>query len=383
MEFLENPVFICGAPRSGTTLLSNLLDGHHNLIVFPVETHILQYFMIYRGKVREIFFLRDYLFTHDIRMYIDPSYREEFNRYLTIEYGAHAKLDLSDIDGETFIKTYTDFLRKNGVNLKTIYQSVALSLYRSLTSNGNMQPKWFVEKRPLDNEMFAPLLKKVFPRAKFIHILRDLRTRYASAKRRRIKRLKYCPPLNGEDFVRGHAKISMISFILAKRNKTLLGDDYLIVKYEDLTLRPKETMKNISSFLSLPWEDILTIQTVLGKKTTPISSFKTSANGVLVTDFDRLKAFNKITSKLERMIVNLCNKDVAQEFGYDLGYVRPIRILDLLLPIKYEHPFHYFKNRLFYLKEVVDKSSTEIVNKTFFSGFREIQKRYFSSRLNE
>ena len=50
MEFLENPVFICGAPRSGTTLLSNLLDGHHNLIVFPVETHILQYFMVYRER---------------------------------------------------------------------------------------------------------------------------------------------------------------------------------------------------------------------------------------------------------------------------------------------------------------------------------------------
>ena len=30
-------VFICGAKRSGTTILTSLLDGHPNLFVFPGE----------------------------------------------------------------------------------------------------------------------------------------------------------------------------------------------------------------------------------------------------------------------------------------------------------------------------------------------------------
>jgi hypothetical protein len=35
--WLERPVFICGAHRSGTTLMQSLLDGHPELIVLPSE----------------------------------------------------------------------------------------------------------------------------------------------------------------------------------------------------------------------------------------------------------------------------------------------------------------------------------------------------------
>jgi hypothetical protein len=35
-------VFIGGAPRSGTTLLSNLLDGHPEVLVFPKEHSTLE-----------------------------------------------------------------------------------------------------------------------------------------------------------------------------------------------------------------------------------------------------------------------------------------------------------------------------------------------------
>ena len=34
----DRPVFICGHPKSGTSLLRNLLDSHSELVVYPEET---------------------------------------------------------------------------------------------------------------------------------------------------------------------------------------------------------------------------------------------------------------------------------------------------------------------------------------------------------
>jgi hypothetical protein len=37
MQLAQNPVFICGAHRSGTTLVRDILDGHPQLVVLPSE----------------------------------------------------------------------------------------------------------------------------------------------------------------------------------------------------------------------------------------------------------------------------------------------------------------------------------------------------------
>ncbi|MAF85142.1 MAG: hypothetical protein CL875_03070 [Dehalococcoidales bacterium] len=371
-DFLDSPVFICGAPRSGTTLLSNLLDGHSELLVLPNETHILQHFKAYKGEARKTFFLRDYLFTDDILVYSSPAYREKINESLAFMYGAGSAWDLSLVDSKTFIETYAKFLKENEISLEVLYKAITLSLFSSYTSpDKSSHPKSFVEKRPLDNEISAIILKEHFPKAKFVHILRDPRTRYASAKRRRIisrMKYKYCPRLNDKDFVRGHAEISMLSFVLAKRNKFVLGDDYLVINYEDLTSQPNEIMKTVAAFLTLPWQDVLLIQTCLGNKMGSSSSFKTALDGITATDVDRMKAYNSLTTGLERMIVNFYNRDVAQEFGYDLGEgygnYKAIPTLSLIRPARYELPLHYLRNRLAYLKQIWTRTSAQVVEES-------------------
>jgi protein-tyrosine sulfotransferase len=366
VNFLDSPVFICGAPRSGTTLLSNLLDGHSELLVLPNETHILQYFQTYKGESRKSFFVRDYLFTEDILLYTSPSYREELNKYLAAVYGANSAWRLPAIDGKTFTETYTSFLEENGISLEAVYRATAISLFNSCSSfDRDKYPKSFVEKRPLDNEISAIILKEHFPKAKFIHILRDPRTRYVSAKKRRIGKIlgfKYCPGLNGKDFARGHAEISMMSFAMAERNQALLGDDYLVIRYEDLTSKPEEVMKMVADFLALSWEDVLLAQTRLGEKISSASSFKTALEGVTATDASRMKTYNSITTGLERKIVNLYNQDVVQKFGYSLDSVKPLRALNMIWPVKYELPFHYFGNRLSYLKQVWGRTSMQLTS---------------------
>ena len=41
----EKPVFICGHPKSGTSLLRSMLDNHPELIVYPEETYFFRKFL--------------------------------------------------------------------------------------------------------------------------------------------------------------------------------------------------------------------------------------------------------------------------------------------------------------------------------------------------
>ena len=39
------PIFICGHPKAGTSLLTSLLDGHPDLVVYPEETLFFRRFL--------------------------------------------------------------------------------------------------------------------------------------------------------------------------------------------------------------------------------------------------------------------------------------------------------------------------------------------------
>ena len=146
-KFLEAPVFICGAPRSGTTLLSNLLDSHPQLLVQANETHLLTLFFITVPRfLQKRFFMSEYLDHHDIAFYSQKECQASFNSYLEKMYGA--KWDFLDLDGSIFLEKYKNFILEHGITLKSLYQAMAYAYHCYLRKNG--QPKYFVEKRPLD-----------------------------------------------------------------------------------------------------------------------------------------------------------------------------------------------------------------------------------------
>ncbi len=348
MKFLNFPVFICGAPRSGTTLLSNLLDGHPSLFVLPHETHILQYWNQYEGRFRGIFFKRDFLFSSDVSFYLNDEYFNKLNDYIVKKYSPGSAFSFSNLDEDIFHETYLQFVKKNGISLEAIYKAFVLSMLKSLKVDKRKKlPKFFIEKRPLDNELFAVRLKDCFPKAKFIHILRDPRTRYASSKKRRIKKrlgIKYCSMHNNVDLASAISEISLASFALAKRNKSIMKNDYYIIKYEDLIKDTQGEMKKIADWLGLDWDNSLLKQTSLSKPIAALSSFEDTGKGnVNKTIGKRMEQFEKITNRHERKIINFHNKEIAKEFGYSLDDSE-LNELDLLLGIsKYELPWDNLK----------------------------------------
>jgi hypothetical protein len=352
---MNNFVFIAGASRSGTTLLMNLLDGHSQLALFPNnETRILQRWLIHR-KYGDLdrFFFRDYLNASEVLLLTSDFAMKQYEDYMYNKYGNKDYLKGRNPDREKFIDLYLGYLRNNGLSLSNIYYAMFYAAFS--INNIETGPKLFVEKRPLDNEICAPLLATEFPEAKFIHIIRDPRTRYLSAKMRRIRKnkgiYKVVDDFAGKDFATAHAEISMVSLELARLNKIILKERYHILRYEDLVDKTELEMKKITDFLGINFEPGLLEPSASGEKIAPSSSLaKISTFNVINTKKDRLAKYYQNTSQTERSILRLLNWEIANYYNYDIEKKESISITDFIRPLKHENPFKYIFNRIWMFK---------------------------------
>ena len=344
-------IFICGAPRSGTTLLTNLFDGHSQIGVFPNgETHILQYWYFHKikGSLKRFFF-RDFLNSEDILLLTDAWAMKEHAEYKQRTYGSKRAYSHITPDRKKFIECYLDYLTSNPFSLKTIYDAVLRASFK--INNELTEKAFFLEKRPLDNEICAIHLSEEFPEAKFIHIIRDPRTRYLSAKMRRIRRFKgkglWASNLNEKDFASGHSEISMVSIELAILNKSVLQKKYYILRYEDLVSKPSEELEKITGFLEINLEDSLFLQTAGGKSILPSSSITNNSpwHGITNRCDERLRLYYKFTNKIEQKILRLFTGYLGQVVGYNISPLSRLRRRDLISPLKYENPKDYFRSR--------------------------------------
>jgi protein-tyrosine sulfotransferase len=358
---MKNFAFICGAARSGTTLLSNLLNGHPETYVLPVASHVLVYWNYHRqNNSLERFFTRDYLNADEIQFLTNKVTRKEQENYVAQQYGVEDYFKWNYIEQKTFIDRYKGSLSETGVTLSGVYNALFKgAMPAEEYEDGN---KLLIERRPLHNEICAVLLHREFPNAKFVHIIRDPRTRYISAKMRRVcRRLgfspKQVPSMCGENFPTAFSASSMVSLELAKLNKMIIGDNYYIFHFEDLIKSPETTMKEIARHLGIKFSETLLQQTSGEKKQVGFSSMdKPIGSGPKDISDQRLELFFKNTRHSERKILSLLTWEIANYFNYDVDPVEELAIKDLMVPFKWEGPNDYFQNRYYLLKHMRGKS---------------------------
>jgi len=181
-KFKNNAVIIMGFPRSGTTLLSALLDYHPQLSVYPDKLHfprVVYHEMAKRPLGNEeklkMLFAKSNLggFQHD--KYEIPEHPEEVRDY-------------SDIDYNTFYKKLNERVSK-AHNNKEIYLSVIESFYDVEQSDKGDKKAW-VEKTSI-NYLIYPLLKKWFGNNLVcLHIVRNPYDNFVSY--RKFVKTKLC-----------------------------------------------------------------------------------------------------------------------------------------------------------------------------------------------
>jgi Flp pilus assembly protein TadD len=188
-------VFLLGFPRSGTTLLEVVLDGHQDVV--SLEEHEL----------------------------LIDSVVHFFNEPLRFQ-------DLEQADEATLAP------------LRTAYWDHVKA------ADVRFAGKVFIDKHPL-NTLKLPLIARLFPRAKILFAYRDPRDVVLSCYRRRFKMNKAMYELLT---LPGAAALYDTVMECAERMRPLGGLAWHDVRYEDLLLDLPGATQAICGFLNLQWQ---------------------------------------------------------------------------------------------------------------------------------
>ena len=203
------PFFIVGCPRSGTSLLSRMLDRHPRLTV-PYESHLFNTFSPLLDRYGSLAepanrerLVRDILSTDVMADWDPPLSAEEV---------------LSRIRGDSFC-------------------GVVAAVMDSWAALQN-KPRWG-EKTP-HHLMYWRQIRSCFHRARFIHIIRDARDVALSLVAARFgPKNCYTAALLWNRYLAGAEELKA----------GVGGDSYLELRYEDLLAEPRETLTSICTFL--------------------------------------------------------------------------------------------------------------------------------------
>ncbi len=239
IEF-EKPIFIVGAPRSGTTLLYRLFAQHNDLGWFSHDTRkkfLNEKYLRFISLRRRIFELRNI-------PYPGGNFSPRF--FSTIE----SPVEGGELWDRVFKGDWDANISEQNLNIikKTIKEILS-----------NKKKKRFLSKYPR-NSIKIHLINQAFPNSKFIHIVRDGRAVVNSM----IKRSERNPsgyfgiPLKKMkskkmNKIHKHSE-QWVQVIESIRNdaKYLQPGHFLEVKYEDLVRNTEECLDKITRFSDLP-----------------------------------------------------------------------------------------------------------------------------------
>lgn len=195
------PVYVIGAPRSGTTWIQNML-GSHPAVCAPQETGLFHSFLsVWQAKWDQEL--------------ADSSRPDARRRGLA-----------SVLTTEQF----TGLLRRN-----------ALDVYRAAL-HAKPGASVLLDKEP-SNTLHTPLVVEVFPEARFIHLVRDGRDVAASMVAAHEGWARDWAPATVADAAR-----SWRQHVAAGRRAGDLGRPYLEVRYEDLLAEPVDRLLELFAF---------------------------------------------------------------------------------------------------------------------------------------
>jgi hypothetical protein len=293
----QNPIFIGGPDRSGTTLMYALLASHPNIAMMR-RSNMWRYFYGYYG---------------------DMSRPENFERCLH---------DMTHYHKMRHLKPDPDRIRREYWQGKPSYGRLFALLHEHHAERlGKM--RW--GDKSLHVERFADDIFNEFPNAQVIQMVRDPRDRYASVRKR-----------FGKDNPRLGASAArwLMAMRNGRRNLRRYPSNYRIVRYESLAQDPEATLREICDFLDEPYAPaMLTMQGANEyRESGGNSSFDKIEPGAISTR--SIGRFRAVLSASEiDFLQRVCGREIAA-YGYesvDPGFQsgERTRYLTRLLPVQF------------------------------------------------
>jgi hypothetical protein len=225
-------VQIAGNPKSGTSLLSALIDNHPDVASFPSETSLTGLF-------------------HPILS--DPKVSKDKKVDEII-----AKRCLKETDG--FVPVSACNLINVGNRLRSIvdgldntFSEIHFALLRAFYDEFDPQrlatSRIWVDKSPLSH-LFADDVFNTFKNVKFIHILREPKNNFSSVGSAILKRGSKRTAI--EAVLWRYRLWSAQSFYYARRNQLKYGAErYMVIRFEDLVSNPSEIIPELAEFIGI------------------------------------------------------------------------------------------------------------------------------------
>jgi hypothetical protein len=296
-ELRDQPIFVCGHPKSGTTLLMSLFDSHSQLVVYPIETFFFRGFIPEirnRDLEEKLSLAQRYLLHYIARNFNNPGNQNsgevsQDQRFL--DYARMCELMLEDIN-------------LNGIRHDGDFLSAAIYAYGLAHNKLSAETLYWIEKTPY-NEHFAELIFKWWPEAHCIHIVRDPRDNYLTYQRKH-------KGLSAEDFSLGWNSSIKVGF----DNRERYGKKkYMLLRYEELTTNTEKSLGKIIDFLGISDEKILRIPTSDGVPWEGNSQFDEKFRGISTKPVGRWK--RDLSGKNIEIIDSICAESM-NNLGYEV-----------------------------------------------------------------
>jgi len=256
LALAQRPVFVCGAHRTGTTLMRDLLDGHPALAVLPSEGSWLTSLRARLGTLPPEE-RAEALGCEWLRRLANPAGQEP--------YWIAGR---SSADGSPYVEFarrllgWWDVLERRA---HPHFPHAAVALAWADTTGRNLaQTAWWAEKTPL-NELHADALFRAHPAARVIQMVRHPVDVWAS--RRRLEERVF----GGFPGRRAALRQLRDSLRIAAARRT--DPRWQVVRLEELTADRRAVMESAAAFLGVSWEEILLMPQVAGRPAQPNTSF--------------------------------------------------------------------------------------------------------------
>jgi sulfotransferase family protein len=214
------PLFVVGMPRSGTKLMRALLNQHPLINLTLAESHFIPYFVQKFGNPPLFRTQKD----------LDPFVRElqQTSFFFTMRKAGYT------LDPSRFLC---------GVECRE-WSAIFEAVFRHFGSKGPVPGTVWGDKTP-GYVNHIPLLRELFPAARFLHVVRDPRD-YCLSVRKSFKKSIYRAAARWREGVEN-----------AHGYGAMLGNAYEEVSYEALLEDPTTTMRQVASFVGVPYDDAM------------------------------------------------------------------------------------------------------------------------------
>ncbi len=293
------PIFIVGAPRSGTTMLAVLLD-RHTKIAIPPET---QFFTEFSPQ------FQDQLYTLSSEELVDFAV-------------THRRIKDLQLNRDVVFGVFNNYSKSLPNLLRALIECHAAKKCKPIPG----------EKSP-EHIQHVPEILLAFPNAKVICVIRDGRDVVRS-----LLKVKWAEPNNPRRFGLFCAQWNHFAKITKQYMQSYSADQFLVLKYEEIVESPTESLRTACSFIGVDFEQTQLNDTV-SSDVVPTWEKDWKSKATEGVDTSRVYAWRQAADCGQVWTMNCMMGGTLKEWGYPDTELSdcPIhkRILLFLLKIPY------------------------------------------------